>query len=221
MKHYNIAYKKIRLFQSGIMELMKALFVLFFFILFFVPAVMAQETVLVTVTHTPAPTQPPPCITSGSLTPQPSCAVQVNQRDLGFRIPTLSEILTFAIRGFFIIAGLVALVYLLLGALAWIMSGGDKENIAKAQSKITSAIVGVILIVVVLAIVVTLEQVVFARRLCLGLSCPITIPSLLKSPDSTPSSDTGSFTVGDEPTLTLTPVPPTNAPQSEDLPNTP
>ncbi len=102
------------------------------------------------------------------------------QNGIGFQIPTLSTILTFAIRAFFIIAGLAALVFLLLGALAWVTSGGDKENVSKAQSKITNAIIGVILVAVVLAVIVTLEQVVFAGKICLGLSCPITIPSLLK-----------------------------------------
>lgn len=97
----------------------------------------------------------------------------------GFSIPTLSGILTFAIRMMFIVGGLAALIFLLLGALAWITSGGDKENVSKAQQKITNAIIGVILIAVVLAVIVTLEQVVFAGRICLGLSCPITIPSLL------------------------------------------
>lgn len=160
----------------------------------FTPAVLAQGDVV-------APTTTP-CITSGPLTPQPSCAIQINQRDLGFRIPSLSEILTFAIRGFFIIGGLLALVFLLLGALAWITSGGDKEGISKAQSKITSAIIGVILIVVVLALIVTLEQVIFARRLCLGLSCPITIPSLLKPPGSVPGSDSGSLNVNDDESVT-------------------
>lgn len=177
---------------------MNKLFFLLTFFLFFVPAVLAQ-----TPTDTPPPA-PTPCITTGPLTPQPSCAIQVNQRDLGFRIPSLSEILTFTIRAFFIIAGLVALIFLLLGALSWITSGGDKESISKAQSKITSAIVGVILIVVVLAIIVTLEQIVFARRLCLGLSCPITIPSLLKPPGSVPGADSGSLNVGDEEQTTAT-----------------
>lgn len=157
------------------------------FLIVFVPSTFAQ-----TITDTPPPA-PTPCVTNGPLTPQPSCAIQVNQQDLGFRIPSLSEVLTFAIRAFFIIAGLVALVFLLLGALAWITSGGDKESVSKAQSKITSAIIGVILIVVVLAIIVTLEQVVFAGRLCLGLSCPITIPSLLQPPGSVPGSSQGSL----------------------------
>ncbi len=108
--------------------------------------------------------------------------ILVDQGKLGFTIPNLSQILTFAIRAFFIVAGLAALLFLLLGALAWVTSGGDKENVSKAQSKITNAIIGVILIAVVLAVIVTLEQVVFGGHLCLGLSCSITIPSLLGPP---------------------------------------
>lgn len=105
--------------------------------------------------------------------------IQVNNTALGFNVPTFSEILTFAIRGFFIVAGLLALFYLLLGALAWITSGGNKENVDKARDKITNALIGVILIAVVLAIIVTLEQVVFRGAICLGLSCGITIPGLI------------------------------------------
>lgn len=106
--------------------------------------------------------------------------IRVNEGDLGFRIPNLSEVLTFIIRGFFILAGLMALLMLLLGALAWVTSGGNKENVDKARDKITAAVLGLIIIVAVLAIIVTMEQIVFANKLCLGLSCAITIPSLLK-----------------------------------------
>ena len=108
--------------------------------------------------------------------------IQVNERDIGFKIPDLGQILTFLIRFFFIVAGLAALIFLLLGALAWVTSGGNKENVDKARDKITNAIVGLILIVAVLAVIVTLEQVVFGGNLCLGLSCPITIPALLQPP---------------------------------------
>ena len=109
-----------------------------------------------------------------------SPAIQVREKDLGFKIPTLSDVLTFLIRGFFILAGIMALIYLLLGALAWVTSGGSKENVDKARDKITAAVLGLIIIVAVLAIIVTMEQVVFGGNLCLGLSCPITIPSLLQ-----------------------------------------
>jgi hypothetical protein len=97
----------------------------------------------------------------------------------GFDIPSLNKILTFAIRAVFIIGGLAALFFLLLGAIAWITSGGDKDAVGKAQAKIQAAVIGVILIAVMLAIIVTLEQVIFARKICLGISCPLSIPSLL------------------------------------------
>lgn len=102
------------------------------------------------------------------------------QVTLGFTPPTLVEILTFLIRFFFVIAGLAALLFLLMGALSWVTSGGDKENVKKAQEKIQAAVIGLVLVVVVLAIIVTLEQVVFNQKICIGVSCDITIPSLIK-----------------------------------------
>jgi cytochrome bd-type quinol oxidase subunit 2 len=107
---------------------------------------------------------------------------QVDESALKFSIPTFGDILTFLIRGFFAIAGVAALVYLLLGAFSWVTSGGNKENVEKAREKIVAAITGVILVVVVVAVVATLEQVVFQGRLCFGLTCPFTVPALLKAP---------------------------------------
>lgn len=105
----------------------------------------------------------------------------VDQVAIGFQIPGLADILTFVIRIFFVIAGLVALVYLLLGAFEWITSGGDEEAVGGARKKITAAIIGVILIVAVLAVIVTLELVVFRRTICFGISCPATIPNLVRA----------------------------------------
>lgn len=52
---------------------------------------------------------------------------------------------------FILIASLFLLIYLLWGAFDWIISGGDKERITKAQSKITNAIVGMLLVFVAIA----------------------------------------------------------------------
>lgn len=98
---------------------------------------------------------------------------------LGWSIPSLGGILTFVIRLFFVIAGLAALFYLLLGALAWVTSGGSKDAVEGAQKKIIAAVVGVVLIVVVLSIIVTLERIVFNCAICFGLSCEVTIPSII------------------------------------------
>lgn len=106
--------------------------------------------------------------------------VQVDPRALGFAIPSLGDILTFLIRFFFAIAGLAALLYLLLGAFGWITSGGSKEGVEKAREKIQAAVIGVVLIVIVLALIWTLEQVVFAGKICFGISCPLTLPTLIK-----------------------------------------
>ena len=100
---------------------------------------------------------------------------------LPFSVPSLGDLLTFFIRFFFVLAGLAALIYLLLGAFAWVTSGGSKDAVDAAQKKIQAAIVGLILIVAVLAIIVTMEQVVFRQAICIGITCPVTIPELIKN----------------------------------------
>lgn len=45
-----------------------------------------------------------------------------------------------------IVALVVFLFLLLLGGIQWITSGGDKESLAKARGKITSALVGLIIV---------------------------------------------------------------------------
>ncbi len=99
---------------------------------------------------------------------------------LGFTIPRFDEVLTFIIRLFFIVGGLIALLYLLLGALAWITSGGNKENVDKAREKIQAALIGIILIFVVLAIVGVVEAMLFPADSGLGITKPIKFPELIK-----------------------------------------
>ncbi|CAN5244938.1 hypothetical protein BH09PAT2_BH09PAT2_11500 [soil metagenome] len=67
-------------------------------------------------------------------------------------ITGIGTLIIFLIQGFLLIAGLAALFYLLWGAFDWINSGGDPDSIAKARLKITHAIIGIIMTVVVLGI---------------------------------------------------------------------
>jgi len=99
---------------------------------------------------------------------------------LPFTIPSLATILTFAIKFFFIFAGLAALLYLILGAFAWVTSGGDKEHVSKAQQKIQAAIIGLIVLVLVLSLIIVVEQVIFSQQVCFGITCPIKFDALLK-----------------------------------------
>lgn len=109
--------------------------------------------------------------------------VKVNPFDIGFKIPDLSLVLGLLVRLFFIIAGLAALFMFLTGALAWVTSGGSKENIEKARDKIVAGFVGIILIVAILSIIVFLETVVFNSNLCFGIGCAIKFPTpLLQNP---------------------------------------
>lgn len=98
----------------------------------------------------------------------------------GFVIPEFDAVLTFIVRMFFIIAGLIAVVFLLLGALSWITSGGNKENVDKAREKIQAAVVGLILIFVVLALVAIIEQIFFPEGQGLGITRPIVFPDLIQ-----------------------------------------
>lgn len=51
------------------------------------------------------------------------------------------------IRLFITLAALFVLFYLLWGAFDWVISGGEKEKIAKAQRKMTHAVIGIIVLV--------------------------------------------------------------------------
>ncbi len=97
--------------------------------------------------------------------------------NLGFNPPSITLVIGFAIKAFFVIAGLVALLYLLLGAFAWITSGGDKDAVGKAREKIQAAVIGLILIFAVLAIVVLLENIL---NIGLGIKQDISFPKLIQ-----------------------------------------
>lgn len=62
------------------------------------------------------------------------------------------SLISFGVRIFLIIAGIFLLIYLLWGAFDWIVSGGEKELIIKAQNKITNALIGLVIIFGVLVI---------------------------------------------------------------------
>ncbi len=98
----------------------------------------------------------------------------------GFTIPNFGDVLTFVIRTFFVIAGLIAMLYLLLGAFSWITSGGNKESVDKARDKIMNALIGVILIFAVLAVVGVIEQILFPAGSGLGITKPIRFQRLIQ-----------------------------------------
>ncbi len=95
----------------------------------------------------------------------------------GFKVPRIGDFLGNLIRLFFFIAGIVALVYLLVGALMWITSSGKDEKVQEARQQIQAAVLGLVVMVAVLTLVVIVEQVVFGGKVCLGISCPLQLGS--------------------------------------------
>jgi hypothetical protein len=92
-----------------------------------------------------------------------------------FTVPDLGTVLTFTIRSFFTVAGLAALLFLILGAFGWITSGGNKEAVDKARDKIMNAVIGMIILFAALAIVGLLENVL---NIGMGITKPIEFKAL-------------------------------------------
>ncbi len=98
--------------------------------------------------------------------------------NMWFRVPTLGDLIGNVLRLMFFIAGLYALVLLLLGGFQWVSSGGEEKKLGEARNKIINAIIGLVVMVAVLTLVILLEQVVFGGKVCLGISCPINMGQL-------------------------------------------
>ena len=63
------------------------------------------------------------------------------------------KIIASVMGGMFIIAFMIAFIYLITGGFHWITSGGDKTNLEHARNKIIHAVVGLIVVASVFAVV--------------------------------------------------------------------
>lgn len=62
------------------------------------------------------------------------------------QITELGQLISALVGTILIIAALLAFIYLILGGIKWITSGGDKAGMEEARNKITHAIVGLIIV---------------------------------------------------------------------------
>ncbi len=72
-------------------------------------------------------------------------------RDLNFffRIPTNvtpQQLVSFVVNAAFVLAILIALVFLIYGGIRWILSGGDDDKVKTARGTIIAAIIGLVLV---------------------------------------------------------------------------
>lgn len=59
-------------------------------------------------------------------------------------INTVAKVVGNTLTLLLIVAVILTLIYLILGGIAWINSGGDKQKITQARSRLTFAIIGLI-----------------------------------------------------------------------------
>lgn len=88
------------------------------------------------------------------------------------------KLLGFAIQAIFLVAGLAALMFMLLGAFNWITSEGQKEKIEKAQRMIINAVVGLVLVVLVFTVFSFFMGTVLGGKFGIGGDFSIKIPQL-------------------------------------------
>lgn len=98
--------------------------------------------------------------------------------------PIVGRIIS-AVIGIFLIGGFVlALFHIIFGAISWITAGGDKNRLQSAQERITSAIIGLILLAAIWAIMLLIGT-------FLGFGFPkFTIPTFMDS-GGAPATNTG------------------------------
>ncbi len=58
----------------------------------------------------------------------------------------------------FVIGVVVFVAIIIVGAIQWIISGGDKAGIESAKGKITNAVVGIIILLALFAIIAVVEN---------------------------------------------------------------
>lgn len=86
-----------------------------------------------------------------ALTPTPiPGSIGIVEPSQGYK--TLGAFINNAVTLVFGIALLLTLIYLIWGAFDWITSGGDKEGVGKARSKIINALVGLVILGVAFAL---------------------------------------------------------------------
>ena len=74
------------------------------------------------------------------------------------RIQNIGSLMSALVGTMLIIAALLAFLYLILGGISWITSGGDKAGMEAARNKITHAIVGLIIVGAAWAIMVLVQS---------------------------------------------------------------
>lgn len=88
-------------------------------------------------------------------------------------IQNINKLVQGAILLIFLVAGLTAFVFLLLGGIKWITSGGDKGKVEEARSQIVQALIGLIVVLAAWGMIWLMQSITGA---CFGIGCDIVLP---------------------------------------------
>lgn len=91
----------------------------------------------------------------------------------------LPQVLSGGIQLLIILAGIIAFVFLLLGGIKWITSGGDKGNVEAARNQIVQALIGLIVVFASWGLIILIQNV---TGFCLGFGadCPIKLEGIFQ-----------------------------------------
>lgn len=81
----------------------------------------------------------------------------------------LGKLISVGIQYIMIFALILLLIYMLWGAFDWLVSGGEKEKLVKAQNKITNAVIGMILIVASFSIFALVTGTILGNKVGIGI----------------------------------------------------
>ncbi len=76
----------------------------------------------------------------------------------GVKITDVGALISAIVGTLLILAALMAFLYLIIGGIQWITSGGDKTHMETARNKITHAIVGLIIVGAAWAVMVLVQN---------------------------------------------------------------
>lgn len=88
-----------------------------------------------------------------SLIPQALAAEIGSLRPANMKITDMGKFISSGIQVIFIIAGILAFVFLVMGGIEWLISGGDKNKTENARNRITAALVGLAIVAVSWALI--------------------------------------------------------------------
>jgi hypothetical protein len=96
---------------------------------------------------------------------------------VGF-VGDINELINLSLRVVFVIAALLVFAFLIMGAIQWITSGGEKSKTEAARNKIIAAIIGLVIVVSSFAIMTLIVRV-------LGYNSINDVILLIQSPTNT------------------------------------